>query len=122
MDHDELRDDPLFGVLIGRREVERALAGKSTLNRLELGTDGQDRYKKITVQEGAVERFFVRSYLRLHSPPECPILDLDATDDAIHGDQEGKFFHGYYRHYCYLPLYIFTQDGFPLWAELRRSI
>ena len=121
VDHDELREDPLLGVLVGRREGEPVLAGKSTLNRLELGTDGEDRYKKITVKEGAVERFFVRSYLRLYQQPECLILDLDATDDAIHGDQEGKFFHGYYRHYCYLPLYIFTEDGFPLWAELRRS-
>jgi len=121
VDHDELREDPLIGVLVGRRQVERVLAGKSTLNRLELGVDGQDRYKKITVDEEALQRFFVRAYLRLHAQPEGLILDLDATDDAIHGDQEGKFFHGYYRHYCYLPLYIFTEDGFPLWAQLRRS-
>lgn len=121
VDHDELREDPLLAVLVGRRELQRVLAGKSTLNRLELGIDGQDRYKKITVDAGALQRFFVRMYGRLHRQPECLILDLDATDDVIHGDQEGKFFHGYYRHYCYLPLYIFTQDGFPLWAELRSS-
>jgi len=121
VDHDELRSDQLLSVLVGQRDLEQPLAGKSTLNRLELGTDGTDRYKKITVDEAALERFWVRTYLRLHREPKCLILDLDATDDAIHGDQEGKFFHGYYKRYCYLPLYIFTEDGFPLWAELRRS-
>lgn len=121
VDHDELRSDQLLSLLVGPGDVDRVLAGKSTLNRLELGTDGTDRYKKITVEEGALERFFVRTYLRLHREPKRLILDLDATDDTIHGDQEGKFFHGYYKSYCYLPLYIFTDDGFPLWAELRRS-
>jgi hypothetical protein len=121
VDHEELREDQLLSLLVGQRDLGEPLAGKSTLNRLELGTDGADRYKKITVDAAAVERFFVRTYLRLHSPPERLTLDLDATDDAIHGDQEGRFFHGYYKSYCYLPLYIFTEDGFPLWAELRRS-
>jgi hypothetical protein len=121
VDHDELRWDQLLSLLVGLRDQEQPLAGKSTLNRLELGCDGADRYKKITVDEAALERFFVRMYLRLHREPERLILDLDATDDAIHGDQEGRFFHGYYKSYCYLPLYVFTEDGFPLWAELRRS-
>ena len=121
VDHDELRSDQLLSLLVGQRDVDQLLAGKSTLNRLELGTDGADRYKKITVDEAALERLWVRTYLRLHSEPESVILDLDATDDTIHGDQEGKFFHGDYKSYCYLPLYIFTEDGFPLWAELRRS-
>ncbi len=121
VDHEELRWDQLLSLLVGHPDGEQPLAGKSTLNRLELGTDGADRYKKITVDEAAVQRFLVRTYLRLHSKPKRLILDLDATDDTIHGDQEGKFFHGYYKSYCYLPLYIFTEDGFPLWAELRRS-
>lgn len=121
VDHDELRSDQLLSVLVGQRDGEQPLAGKSTLNRLELGTDGEDRYKRITVDEAALKRFWVRTYLRLHREPKCLILDLDATDDAIHGDQEGKFFHGYYKRYCYLPLYLFSEDGFPLWAELRRS-
>jgi hypothetical protein len=121
VDHDELRRDKLLSVLVGREDVEAPLAGKSTLNRLELGTDGDDRYKKITVDGEAMQRFWVRAYVRMHPEPDELILDLDATDDAIHGDQEGKFFHGYYKCYCYLPLYIYTEDGFPLWAELRRS-
>jgi hypothetical protein len=121
VDHDELRSDQLLSLLVGQLEGGRVLAGKSTLNRLELGTDGADRYKKITVDEAALQRFWVRTYLRLHQEPKRLILDLDATDDPIHGDQEGKFFHGYYKSYCYLPLYIFTEDGFPLWAQLRRS-
>lgn len=119
-DHDELRQDPLLAALLG--EPERPLAGKSTLNRLELTTDGQDLYKKIAVDPEAVRRFWVELYVATH--PEAPqelILDLDATDDPLHGRQEGAFFHGYYHNYCYLPLYIFTDDGFPLCARLRTS-
>jgi hypothetical protein len=119
-DHDELRQDPLLGALLGR--AEQPLAGKSTLNRLELTTDGRDLYKKITVDPEAVRRFWVDLYVATH--PEAPaqlILDLDATDDPLHGRQEGAFFHGYYGNYCYLPLYIFTEDGFPLCARLRTS-
>ena len=85
------------------------LAGKSTLNRLEHApkTD-EDRYRKLSVDEGAMKRLFVSVFLKAHAtPPRRIILDLDATDDPIHGDQEGRFFHGYYKCYCYLPLYIF---------------
>ncbi len=112
-DHDELRHDPVLGLLSGKLEARRAtcsvLAGKSTLNRLEHApkTD-DDRYRKLSVDEGAMKRLFVSVFLKAHAtPPKRIILDLDATDDPIHGDQEGRFFHGYYKCYCYLPLYIF---------------
>lgn len=122
LDHDEWREDPLLSVLVEKEDLEKPAAGKSTLNRLELSTDGKDPYKKIVADEEAFERFFVRLYLAsCRKAPERLILDLDATDDPVHGEQEGRFFHGYYRCYCYLPLYIFTEDGFPLWAELRAS-
>jgi hypothetical protein len=121
-DHDELRRDPLLALLLEKEDLEQPLAGKSTLNRLELSTDGKDPYKKITVDEEGVNRFFVEMYLDTHpEEPEQVILDLDATDDPIHGAQEGRFFHGYYKNYCYLPLYIFSGDGFPLCARLRSS-
>jgi hypothetical protein len=121
-DHDELRQDPLLALLVEKADLQQPLAGKSTLNRLELSTDGEDRYKKITVDEEAVNRFFVEMYLSTHAEePEQVILDLDATDDPIHGGQEGRFFHGYYQSYCYLPLYIFSDDGYPLCARLRSS-
>lgn len=122
-DHDQLRHDPLLAMAAGkadptgagrRRERDRgkALAGKSTLNRLELTTDGADRYKKIGCDFSAVDDLLVDLYLEAHErPPTRPIiLDLDATDTPLHGRQEGRFFHGYYRHYCYLPLYIFAGD------------
>ncbi len=108
-DHDELRHDPV-GLLSGKLEPHRAncsvLAGKSTLNRLEHApkTD-DDRYRKLSMDEGAMKRLFVSLFLQ--GQPMLPkriILDLDATDDPIHGDQEGRFFHGYYKCYCYLPL------------------
>jgi Transposase DDE domain group 1 len=134
-DHDELRADPLLAVLVeqsdpkgGRRKRARdrgqALAGKSTLNRLELSPrEGADRqvYKKIGRDEEAMDRLMVDVFLEAH--PEEPaeiILDLDATDDPVHGSQEGRFFHGYYGHYCYLPLYIFCGE-FLLGARLRSS-
>jgi hypothetical protein len=121
-DHDELRQDPLLALLVEKSDLGQSLAGKSTLNRLELGTDGKDHYKKITVDEEGVNRFFVEMYLSTHREiPERVILDLDATDDPIHGKQEGGFFHGYYKNYCYLPLYIFSDDGYPLCARLRSS-
>jgi hypothetical protein len=121
-DHDELRSDPLLGVLVDKSEPTQKLAGKSTLNRVELTTDGKDRYKKVVVEEAAIERFFVRMYVSSRRrAPRRIILDLDATDDPVHGKQEGRFFHGYYGCYCYLPLYIFSEDGYPLWAQLRRS-
>jgi len=131
-DHDELRRDPLLAAVVGkadptgndrRHEQDRGkpLAGKSTLNRLEGGAVRQDRYRKITVDEEAVDQFFVNVFLSGHqqAPAEI-ILDLDATDDPLHGQQEGRFFHGYYGGYCYLPLYIFCGTHL-LCARLRRS-
>jgi Transposase DDE domain group 1 len=131
-DHDELRSDPLLAAVVGkadptgsdrRHEQDRGkpLAGKSTLNRLEWGAVTQDRYRKISVDVEAVDRFFVEVFLSGHdkAPAEI-VLDLDATDDPLHGQQEGRFFHGYYGGYCYLPLYIFC-GTYLLCARLRRS-
>jgi hypothetical protein len=111
-DHDELRHDPVMAVLAGKLEARRKecapVAGKSTLNRLELSRAEATRYHKISYDGPAIERLLVDLFLEAHDrPPERIILDLDATDDPLHGTQEGRFFHGYYGHYCYLPLYIF---------------
>ena len=111
-DHEELRNDPLLAVLVEKGEPGKAaLAGKSTLNRLELTKETasrKERYKKIVLDHGAVDRLLVDIFLQAHrEAPQEIILDLDATDDPLHGNQEGRFFHGYYGHYCYLPLYIF---------------
>lgn len=134
-DHDELRLDPLLAVRAGRtdptgqdraREPDRgkALAGKSTLDRLELSTPEEaagERYKRIAVESADVNRLLVDVFLEAHAQaPETITIDLDATDDPIHGEQEGRFFHGYYRHYCYLPLYIFCGEHL-LGARLRAS-
>lgn len=134
-DHDALRADPLLAVLAGSadptgtvrrcaRDVGKALAGKSTLNRLELTLavpEATERYKKITVDHDAVDRCFVDLFVQAHaSAPIEIILDLDATDDPVHGQQEGRFFHGYYGHYCYLPLYIFAGEHL-LCARLRPA-
>ena len=125
-DHDELRHDPVLGLLSGKLEARRrdcaALAGKSTLNRLEHAPRAdEDRYRKLSVDEGAMKRLFVSVFLKSEpTPPKRIILDLDATDDPIHGDQEGRFFHGYYKCYCYLPLYIFCGRHLLL-AKLRPS-
>lgn len=134
-DHDQLRQDPLLAVLaekpdpsgesrVRERDQGRALAGKSTLNRLELTGEvvsGEERYKKIVMDQEAVDRMLVEVFLQAHrEPPEKIVLDLDATDDPVHGNQEGRFFHGYYGHYCYLPRYIFCGD-FLLGARLRPS-
>src|SRR4051794_25449524 len=134
-DHDDLRCDPLLATVVGkgdptgqtrhrRRDRGKALAGKSTLNRLELtpvGADKDSRYKKITCRTREVERLLVSLFLRAHArPPERIVLDLDATDDPIHGHQLGRSFHGYYKGYCYLPLYIFCGDHL-LCARLRPS-
>jgi len=134
-DHDTLRHDPLLAVLVGktdptgqgrRRKQDRgkSLAGKSTLNRLELtptGADKKSRYKKIVARHRDMEAFFVETFLALHPvPPKEIVLDLDATDDPIHGRQQGRFFHGYYNNYCYLPLYIFCGEHL-LCAKLRPS-
>jgi hypothetical protein len=123
-DHDRLRQDSLLGVLVGREDPERALAGKSTLNRLELtpwDADASDRYKKVVARPGAMDGLLVELFLEAHAaPPRRIWLDLDATDDPLHGTQEGRFFHGYYGHYCYLPLYLFAGEHL-LCARLRES-
>lgn len=123
-DHDVLRHDPLFAVLAEADDLAAPLAGKSTLNRLELSgatIADAERYKKIAVDHAAVDRLFVDVFLQAHStPPAEIVLDLDATDDPVHGAQEGRFFHGFYGHYCYLPLYIFAGEHL-LCARLRPA-
>jgi len=124
-DHDALRADPLWGSLIGKLTARRRdcepLAGKSTLNRLERSADRQGRYHKISHDGRAIEGLFVDLFLQAHArPPRRIVLDLDATDDPLHGEQEGRFFHGYYDGYCYLPLYIFCGRHL-LVAKLRRA-
>jgi hypothetical protein len=120
VDHDELRHDPVMQLLAGR--LSAPLAGKSTLNRLEHApVSGPGRYHRIGHDGAAVEALFVDLFLDAHErAPASIILDLDATDDPIHGHQEGRFFHGYYDGYCYLPLYVFCGDHL-LAAKLRRS-
>lgn len=134
-DHDTLRDDVAFAVAAGKRDVTGAcreherdrghpLAGSSTLNRLELTPNdatSKARYKKVVYDQAALDALLVELFLDAQPKHSKQfILDLDATDDPLHGRQEGRFFHGYYRHYCYLPLYIFC-EGYPLCARLRRS-
>jgi hypothetical protein len=120
-DHEQLRSDPLFGVLAGREEVDRPLAGKSTLNRLELGDGTEDRYKKITFWKQGLDELMVSVFLESQEKPaEEIVLDVDTTDLPLHGEQEGRFFHGYYDSYCYLPLYIFCGEQV-LCARLRQS-
>jgi Transposase DDE domain group 1 len=124
-DHDQLRHDPVLAALGGKLAARRsdcaALAGKSTLNRLELSGAAATRYHKISHDGAAIERLFVDLFIEAHAAaPEQIILDLDATDDPIHGGQEGRFFHGYYGGYCYLPLYIFCGRHL-LAAKLRRA-
>ena len=134
-DHDVLRADSVLALLVGKRDLtgearERArdrgypLAGSSTLNRLELGTPAAaaaDRYKRISADPAALDRLLVDVFIESHAKAPREIwLDLDATDDPLHGHQEGRFFHGYYRCYCYLPLYIFCGEHL-LCARLRPS-
>src|SRR5882724_13079181 len=124
-DHDHLRHDPVMAVLAGKLAARRSdcapLAGKSTLNRLELSRPEPTRYHKIAHDPAAIERVFVDLFMEAHKrAPKQIILDLDATDDPIHGHQEGRFFHGYYDCYCYLPLYIFCGE-FLLSAQLRSA-
>jgi hypothetical protein len=126
VDHDQLRHDPVLASLIGkltpRRKRCAALAGKSTLNRMEHAPQGAaERYHKIGHDPAAIEALLVDVFLEAHvAPPDENVLDLDATDDPIHGDQEGRFFHGYYGGYCYLPLYIFCGRHL-LASKLRRA-
>ena len=123
-DHEELRRDPLLALLAGQREIGEPLAGKSTLNRLELAPVGSphgERYHKISYSAEALDALLVEIFLEAHSKaPREMVLDLDATDTPLHGNQEARFFHGYYNHYCYLPLYIFCGDHL-LCARLRPS-
>ena len=134
-DHEELRRDPLLGVLaekpdptgesrVRARDQGQALAGKSTLNRLELTAaevKEKERYKKIGLDFAAVDQLLGEIFVQAHGePPKQIILDLDSTDDPLHGNQEGRFFHGYYGHYCYLPLYIFCGEHL-LCARLRPA-
>ena len=136
-DHDRLRHDPLLALLAGRADVTgqdrrdeqdrgKPLAGKSTLNRLELtpvGADADSRYKKIVAHIGQMQDALIDLFIRLKAKqgvPEELVIDFDATDDPVHGDQLGKFFHGYYKKYCFLPLYAFCGD-WPLAAILRPS-
>ena len=124
-DHDQLRHDPVLAVLAGKLEAGRSgcapLAGKSTLNRLELSRPEPTRYARIAADTVAIEALFVDLFLDAHAKAPAQItLDLDATDDPLHGHQEGRFFHGYYDGYCYLPLYVFCGRHL-LAAKLRRS-
>lgn len=131
-DHDTLRLDSLLAAAVGVSDPEgrhrrceqdrgKPLAGKSTLQRLEAGAQSLDRYQKISIDKSAVERYFVEVFLSGRPPAnDWLILDVDATDDPVHGQQEGRFFQGYYRHYCFLPLYIFCGESL-LWAELRSA-
>jgi len=134
-DHEALRHDPLLAVLVEKadprgeerrraRDQGQALAGKSTLNRLELTgaeVSQAERYKKIALEEEAVDRTLVEVFIAAQrEAPQEIMLDLDCTDDPLHGEQEGRFFHGYYGHYCYLPLYIFCGEHL-LGARLRPS-
>jgi hypothetical protein len=134
-DHDRLRHDPLLAVLVGKedptgsqrvqtRDRGKALAGKSTLNRLELTpvrSNADSRYKKVVAHLDAMQRFLVEAFVQQQAaPPTRIVLDLDSTDFVLHGHQLGRFFHGYYDAYCYLPLYIFCGDH-PLLALLRPS-
>lgn len=135
LDHDRLRHDPLLAVLVDKEDPlgndrlhpadrGKALAGKSTLNRLELtavGATAASRYKKIVAHMGKIEDYLIDVFIQQHAtPPERIVLDLDATDDPLHGHQLGRFFNAYYDCYCYLPLYIFCGDH-PLCALLRPS-
>src|SRR3954452_24507110 len=124
-DHDELRRDPMMAVLAGKLAARRAdcapVAGKSTLNRLELSKLEPTRYHKISHNPVAIKNLLVDLFVEAHArPPREIILDLDATDDPVHGEQEGRYFNGYYDCYCYLPLYVFCGPHL-LVSKLRRA-
>jgi Transposase DDE domain group 1 len=125
IDHDQLRHDPVLAVLAGKLHARRAdcapLAGKSTLNRLELSREEPTRYHRISYDAAAIEGLFIDLFVDAHAaPPPQITLDLDATDDPLHGHQEERFFHGYYDNYCYLPLYVFCGRHL-LAAKLRPA-
>src|SRR5579864_2030778 len=123
-DHEQLRHDPVLALVAGQRELGEPLAGKSTLNRMELmpaDSASEQRYHKITYSAAGLDEVLVKIFLEAHSrPPYRIVLDLDVTDIPLHGNQEGRFFHGYYNQYCYLPLYIFCEDHL-LGARVRTS-
>ena len=134
-DHDELASDKMLAIAVGKndptgmdrksvKDQGKPLAGKSTLNRLELtpaNAAAKSAYKKVVLSPESVDDLFVDVFLESHTEiPEEIILDVDATDDPLHGNQEGKFFHGYYKAYCYLPLYIFCGEHL-LCARLRTA-
>jgi hypothetical protein len=134
-DHDSLRHDVVMGLLCDKddpsgndrareRDQGKAIAGKSTLNRLELTPEGaneKSRYKKIVVHGEQVDDLMVELYIQAQpTAPAEVVLDVDATDDPLYGNQEGRFFHGYYGEYCYLPLYIFSGEHL-LCARLRQA-
>ncbi|MGA9584165.1 MAG: transposase, partial [Terracidiphilus sp.] len=119
-DHEQLRSDPLLGLLSGKRDLDEPLAGKSTLNRLEL-IGRSKRYHKISYSAEAIDRLLADLYIESHpAMPDQIVLDLDATDIPLYGHQPERFFHGYYDSYCYLPLYIFAGDQL-LCARLRPA-
>ena len=124
-DHDHLRHDPLLAVLLGKLSAKRSdcapIAGKSTLNRLELSRPEPTKYHRISHDAAAIETLLIDLFVEAHRrAPRQIVLDLDATDDPLHGHQEGRFFHGYYDNYCYLPLYV-TCGRHLLAAKLRPS-
>jgi hypothetical protein len=120
-DHEQLRQDPLLHVLAGKAKMDEPLAGKSTLNRLELGDGSPHRYKKITYWKDSLDTLLVAVFLEsFETPPKEIVLDLDTTDVELNGKQEGRFFHGYYDEYCYLPLYIFAGEHL-LCVRLREA-
>lgn len=125
-DHDELRHDPTLAVIAGKLQANRKdcapVAGKSTLNRLELSrADTACRYCKIVHDPEAIARLLLTLFIELHDkPPKRIVLDLDATHDPIHGEQEGRHFSAFYNCYCYLPLYVFC--GRHLLAAKLRTV
>jgi hypothetical protein len=134
-DHDSLRHDVVMGLLsekqdpsgsdrVREQDQGKAIAGKSTLNRLELTPEDaneKSRYKKIVADEGAIDELMVNVFIESYErAPSEVVLDVDATDDPLYGNQEGKYFHGYYAEYCYLPLYIFSGEHL-LCARLRQA-
>ena len=134
-DHDDLMRDPLLSMVLGKRDPEgknrrrscdrgKALASSSTLNRLELTPDDADverRYKKIVHHPEQIEELLITLFLDSYEKaPDEIVLDFDATDDRLHGNQEGRFYHGYYRCYCYLPLYVTCDDRLVV-SKLRTS-
>jgi Transposase DDE domain group 1 len=130
-DHNLLRLDPLFAVAVGKedplgsgrapQDQGKALASASTLNRLELGNNKNSRCHKISADHEAIEDTLLRKGARCLPKDSLEVvIDLDTTDDPLHGHQEGRFFHGFYGCYCYLPLFAFV-GSVPLWAQLRTS-